>query len=124
MNVERGSPASLSRKSDVLIIGGGPAGSTAAILTKQRDRKHNSSAMYAHFKDAQLLRMKEALLGLLAGDIYSRTPIWMSLRAFKAVYYIVSLANLRRSLSALRRRRINIQPVEPQLAAPDRMTAV
>jgi flavin-dependent dehydrogenase len=64
------------------------------------------------------LRMKEALLGLLAGDIYGSTPIWSSLRAFKAVYYIVSFANLKRSLSALRRRRIDIQPVEP-----DRMTA-
>jgi flavin-dependent dehydrogenase len=58
------------------------------------------------------LRMKEALLGLLAGDIYGDTPIWASLRAFKAVYYIGSLANLRRSITALRRRRVNIQPVE------------
>ena len=65
-----------------------------------------------------LLRMKEALLSLLAGDIYGRTPIWPSLRAFKALYYIVSVANLKRSLTALRRRRIDIQPVEP-----DRMTA-
>jgi len=65
-----------------------------------------------------VLRMKEALMGLLAGDIYGKTPIWWSLRAFKAVYYIVSLANLKRSLAAMRRRRFNIQPVEP-----DRMTA-
>jgi flavin-dependent dehydrogenase len=65
-----------------------------------------------------ILRMKEALLGLLAGDIYGSTPIWPSLRAFKAVYYIVSLVNLKRSLAAFRRRRINIQP-----AGPDRMIA-
>jgi flavin-dependent dehydrogenase len=65
-----------------------------------------------------LLRMKEALMGLLAGDIYGSTPIWSSLRAFKVVYYIISLANLKRSIGALRRRRFNIQPVEP-----DRMTA-
>ena len=65
-----------------------------------------------------VLRMKEALLGLLAGDIYGNTPIWSSLRAFKAVYYIVSFLNLRRSLAASRRRRINIQPTEP-----DRMIA-
>jgi flavin-dependent dehydrogenase len=64
------------------------------------------------------LRMKEALLGLLAGDIYGNTPLWSSLRAFKAVYYIASFLNLKRSLAALKRRRINIQPVEP-----DRMTA-
>jgi flavin-dependent dehydrogenase len=65
-----------------------------------------------------VLRMKEALLGLLAGDIYGDTPIWSSLRAFKAVYYIVSLVNLRRSIAAMRRRRINIQPTES-----DRMIA-
>jgi flavin-dependent dehydrogenase len=65
-----------------------------------------------------LLRMKEALLGLLAGDIYGKTPIWTSLRAFKALYYVVSIANLKRSIAALRRRRINIQPVES-----DRMIA-
>ena len=65
-----------------------------------------------------VLRMKEALLGLLAGDIYGKTPIWSSLRAFKVVYYIVSFANLKRSIAAIRRRRINIQPVEP-----DRMAA-
>ena len=60
------------------------------------------------------LRMKEALLGLLAGDIYGNTPIWSSLRAFKAVYYLMSLANLRRSIAAMRRRRINIQPVDSE----------
>jgi flavin-dependent dehydrogenase len=65
-----------------------------------------------------VLRMKEALLALLAGDIYGQTPIWSSLRAFKAVYYITSFANLKRSIAAIRRRRINIQPVEP-----DRMVA-
>lgn len=65
-----------------------------------------------------LLRMKEALLGLLAGDIYGDTPLWASLRAFKAVYYIGSVVHLKRSIAAMRRRRINIQPVEP-----DRMIA-
>jgi flavin-dependent dehydrogenase len=65
-----------------------------------------------------ILRMKEALLSLLAGDIFGNTPIWNSLRAFKALYYVISLANLQRSLGAARRRRVNIQPAEP-----DRMTA-
>jgi flavin-dependent dehydrogenase len=64
------------------------------------------------------LRMKEALLGLLAGDIFGNTPIWPSLRAFKLLYYVVALANLKRSLAALRRRATNIRPVEPE-----RMTA-
>jgi hypothetical protein len=53
-------------------------------------------------------------LGLLAGDIYGNTPIWSSLRAFKAIYYIVSVAHLRRSIAAMRRRRINIQAAESE----------
>ena len=54
------------------------------------------------------LRVKEALLSLLAGDIYGRTPIWPSIYALKALYYLVSLGNLRRTIAAWRRRRINI----------------
>ncbi len=64
------------------------------------------------------LRMKEAMLGLLAGDIYGDTPIWNSLRAFKAVYYVFSTLNLKRSLQALRRRAFNIRTDEVE-----RMTA-
>lgn len=58
------------------------------------------------------LRMKEALLSLLAGDIYGRTPIWFSLRAFKVVYYLSALRHLPRTFAAWQRRRRNIQPVE------------
>jgi flavin-dependent dehydrogenase len=61
-----------------------------------------------------LLRMKEAVLSLLAGDIFGNTPIWASLRAFKLTYYAVALLNLKRSLAAVRRRAANIRPVEPQ----------
>jgi flavin-dependent dehydrogenase len=49
-------------------------------------------------------RMREALLSLLAGDIYGATPIWNSLRAFKMLYYLVSAFTPRRSLAAARRR--------------------
>ena len=61
------------------------------------------------------LRMKEALLSLLAGDIFGRTPIWGALRAFKGAYYLVSLINLGRSLRAARLRAVNIRPVEAEL---------
>ena len=54
------------------------------------------------------LRMKEALLSVLAGDIFGRTPIWPSLSAFKGLYLATTLFNLRRSLAALRARRRNI----------------
>ena len=61
-------------------------------------------------------RMKEAMLGLLAGDIYGDTPIWKSLRAFKGIYYVFSTLNLKRSLLAMRRRAVNIRPTEPERA--------
>jgi flavin-dependent dehydrogenase len=63
-------------------------------------------------------RMKEAMLGLLAGDIYGNTPIWTSLRAFKGIYYVFSTLSPKRSLRALRRRAASIRPTEPE-----RMTA-
>ena len=64
-----------------------------------------------------VLRMKEALLSLLAGDIFGTTPIWPSLRAFKLVYYAASLAHPRTTLAALRARARNIRPIQPERAA-------
>jgi flavin-dependent dehydrogenase len=55
------------------------------------------------------LRTKEAVLSLLAGDIFGRTPIWASLAAFKAVYYLSSLRHLPRTVRAWRARRENIR---------------
>jgi len=60
-----------------------------------------------------LFRMKEALLSMLAGDIYGATPIWGALRAFKLVYTLLSLAQPGRSARARRLRRLNIRPAEP-----------
>jgi 2-polyprenyl-6-methoxyphenol hydroxylase-like FAD-dependent oxidoreductase len=60
---------------------------------------------------SNVLRVKEALLSMLAGDIFGTTPIWRSLLIFKAFYYAVSLANLKRSITAWRRRRTNMRPV-------------
>jgi flavin-dependent dehydrogenase len=64
-----------------------------------------------------VLRMEEALLSVLAGDIFGRTPIWGRLRLFKALYYTLSFAYLGRSLRAWRRRAANIRP------APEQMTS-
>ncbi len=58
-------------------------------------------------------RVKEALLSLLAGDIYGKTPIWRSLWILKSLYYLVSAQHLRRSLTAWRRRARNIQDQGP-----------
>ena len=54
-------------------------------------------------------RVKEALMSMLAGDIYDKTPIWGALRAFKAIYYMISLRHLRRSFAGWRRHRFNIR---------------
>ena len=52
------------------------------------------------------LRMQEALLSLLAGDLFRGTPIGWSLRAFKVLYYGKSLLDLRGSVASwLQRRR-------------------
>jgi flavin-dependent dehydrogenase len=51
------------------------------------------------------LRMQEAVLSLLAGDLFRGTPIHWSLRIFKSVYYAISLAHPMRSLAAWRHRR-------------------
>jgi flavin-dependent dehydrogenase len=56
-----------------------------------------------------VLRMKEALLSLLAGDVYARSPIGPSLLAFKALYYLLSLADPRVALRAWRRRRSSLR---------------
>jgi flavin-dependent dehydrogenase len=63
------------------------------------------------------LRMQEALLSLLSGDLFRGTPIYWSLRAFKGVYYITSLANLRRCVWAWWRRKKAIQEVTSEAAA-------
>jgi len=59
-----------------------------------------------------VFRVKEALLSLLAGDIFGRTPIWNSLRAFKALYFLVSAANWRRTRRAAALRKGNIEDRE------------
>lgn len=58
-------------------------------------------------------RVKEALLSLLAGDIYGRTPIWRSLRVLKGLYYLVSLGHARRTFAAWCQRRRNIRDLGP-----------
>jgi hypothetical protein len=51
------------------------------------------------------LRMQEAVLSLLAGDLFRGTPIHLSLRAFKSLYYLLNLVYPRRSFAAWRHRR-------------------
>lgn len=59
-----------------------------------------------------VFRVKEALLSMLAGDIFGATPIWRSLAIFKALYYIANLCQPRRAYLAWKRRRFNIRKVD------------
>lgn len=51
------------------------------------------------------LRVKEALLSVLAGDIFENRRIWPSVYAFKGIYYLSCLRNLPMSWREWRRRR-------------------
>ena len=59
------------------------------------------------------LKMKNAILSVLSGDIFGSTPIWNSLRAFKGLYYFVSVLNLPRTIMAFRRHVTEIAPDAP-----------
>lgn len=58
---------------------------------------------------ANPLRVKEALLSLLTGDVYGKTPFWPTLTAFKGIYYLISMKNIRRTFNGGKRRRFNIR---------------
>ena len=64
-----------------------------------------------------IFRVKEALLSVLAGDVFGKTPIQRPLRIFKGLYYGASLVNFRRTLLAWRARKHNIRAVDESGAA-------
>jgi flavin-dependent dehydrogenase len=72
-------------------------------------RVTNPSMREMFLEPRNILRMEEALLSVLAGDIFGRTPIWGSLRAFKVVYYLYSFSHLGRTIKAQRQRAFNIR---------------
>jgi flavin-dependent dehydrogenase len=57
------------------------------------------------------LRMEEAVLSLLAGDLFRGTPIYRSLRLFKLTYYLFSLVDLKSNMAARQRRHHLIRDV-------------
>lgn len=59
-----------------------------------------------------IFRMKEALLSVLAGDIFGKTPIWRSIWMFKLFYYIANMIQPRRAYMGWKRRRFNIRKVD------------
>ena len=50
-------------------------------------------------------RLKEAVLALLAGDIFRGTPLESRLLAFKALYYLRAASTLGASIAEWRKRR-------------------
>jgi len=50
-------------------------------------------------------RLQEAVLSVLAGDIFRDTPLGLRLFAFKAIYYLKNLFNPSRTLSAWKQRK-------------------
>ena len=64
-----------------------------------------------------IFRVKEALLSVLAGDVFGKTPIHRPLLLFKGLYYGVSMLNFRRTLKAWRIRKRNIRVVNEAGAA-------
>ena len=64
-----------------------------------------------------VFRVQEALLSVLAGDVFGKTRIRAPLLIFKALYYAISVANLKRTVQAWRMRRTNIRSVDETSAA-------
>ena len=54
-------------------------------------------------------KLQEAVLSVLAGDVFRGTPVGGRLLAFKALYYLKSLFSLRVSLTAWRKRKSAIR---------------
>ena len=59
-----------------------------------------------------IFRVKEALLSVLAGDIFGKTPIWRSIGMFKLLYYIANIIQPKRAFMGWKRRRFNIRRVD------------
>jgi flavin-dependent dehydrogenase len=59
-----------------------------------------------------VLRVRDAVLSVLAGDVFGKTPIGPSLLLFKVMFYFSSLMNIKRTLNAWRTRKNNIRSVD------------
>ena len=57
-----------------------------------------------------ILGIESAMLSLLAGDVFRRSGVRTRLIVFKLIYYISSAVTFRRSVSAWRQHRRNLQP--------------
>ena len=58
---------------------------------------------------SERMGIKASVISVLAGDLFRGTPIRRGLWLFRAIYYLVSLGDIRRSLAAWRRHAFNIR---------------
>jgi len=65
---------------------------------------------------ANPFRMKEALMSLLAGDLYRGTPIYRSLFAFRILYYVTCAFNPKQTIRAWRSSRKSLRVLKPERA--------
>jgi flavin-dependent dehydrogenase len=61
---------------------------------------------------SNVFRAKEAVLSMLAGDIFGKTPIWRSIMMFKLIYYIANITQPKLAFMGWKRRRFNIRKVD------------
>ena len=59
-----------------------------------------------------VLRAKEAVLSMLAGDIFGKTPIWPSIWVFKFLYYAANIMQPKRAFMGWKQRKFNIRKVD------------
>lgn len=76
-------------------------------------RMTNPAMRQLFMNPANVMRSKEAVLAVLAGDVYGKSPIGPSLAFFKLVYYSLTLKHWRRSWQAWRTRRRNLRDSDP-----------
>jgi hypothetical protein len=72
-------------------------------------RVTNPTLRELFMQPSEKLSMKKSILTVLAGDIFGDTRFRPGLFAFRVAYYLLSLLNLKRSLTAWRRRAFNIR---------------
>lgn len=72
--------------------------------------RFTSPGMQALFMEPrEVFRIKQAIISMLAGDIFRATPIALPLAIFKAVYYLTSAAAGSRAWTAYQRRKSNVR---------------
>ncbi len=72
--------------------------------------RFTSPALHRMFmKPANHFRVKEAVVSMLAGDIYRNTPLKRPMLAFKLFYYLISAQYLLQSWAGYLRRRRNVR---------------